>query len=387
MSLSTPPPLSLYVHIPWCVRKCPYCDFNSHAANGELPEALYIERLLVDFEAEVSQSYGRPLQSIFIGGGTPSLFSAGAIADLLDGINRLATLAEDVEITLEANPGTWEQERFSAYRAAGVNRLSLGVQSFNDGSLKQLGRIHDSSQAHLAIAAARKAGFDNLNIDLMHGLPNQTRQQAIDDLETALDYAPWHLSWYQLTIEPNTEFYSRPPVLPNDDSLADIEMAGMDILSQQGLHQYEVSAYAKEGKASQHNLNYWQFGDYFGIGAGAHGKLSHPDGKIERRWKTRAPKDYLSRDTKLMAGNKILAEEDLALEFLMNALRLKQGVADTLLAERTGIELDSIKHTRAELIKDGLLQNGTQLATTELGYRFLDSVLGRFNNKILALSK
>ena len=270
------PPLSLYIHIPWCVRKCPYCDFNSHRSPDDLPEDDYVDALLEDLESDRVHAQGRPLRSIFIGGGTPSLFSPRAYQRLLAGIRHAVPFDDNLEITLEANPGTFEQEKFSAYRAAGINRLSIGIQSFNPLHLQALGRIHDDTEALRAAAIARRAGFDNLNLDLMFGLPGQSRREALDDLRRAADCAPAHLSWYQLTIEPNTEFYRRPPPLPGDDALAAMQEEGQALLARAGYRQYEISAYSQPGRACAHNLNYWTFGDYLGIGAGAHGKLTHP---------------------------------------------------------------------------------------------------------------
>nr|MBP8262565.1 radical SAM family heme chaperone HemW [Pseudomonas sp.] len=272
------PPLSLYVHIPWCVKKCPYCDFNSHAAGPSLPEEAYVDALLADLEAEREQAQGRPLRSIFFGGGTPSLFSAKALGRFLDGAQQRLSFSEDIEITLEANPGTFEQAKFTAYRQLGINRLSIGIQSFQDSKLKALGRIHDGGEAVRAADMARAAGFDNFNLDLMHGLPEQTLEEALADLHLAIAQQPSHLSWYQLTMEPNTQFWSQPPSLPEDDILWDIQEAGQALLAEQGYAQYETSAYARPQRQARHNLNYWTFGDFIGIGAGAHGKLSHADG-------------------------------------------------------------------------------------------------------------
>ncbi|MFZ2320426.1 MAG: radical SAM family heme chaperone HemW, partial [Pseudomonas sp.] len=287
------PPLALYIHIPWCVRKCPYCDFNSHAAGPTLPEQEYVDALLADLDADLGRVHGRQLSSIFFGGGTPSLFSAAALGRLLAGVEQRIGFAADIEITLEANPGTFEQAKFQAYRQLGINRLSIGVQSFQADKLKALGRIHDGDEAIRAADMARAAGFDNFNLDLMHGLPDQSIEDALSDLRIAIAQQPTHLSWYQLTMEPNTVFWSQPPTLPEDDTLWDIQEAGQQLLAEHGYLQYEVSAYARAGRQAQHNLNYWSFGDFIGIGAGAHGKLSSPSGQIVRTWKTRLPKDYL----------------------------------------------------------------------------------------------
>ena len=280
------PPLALYIHIPWCVRKCPYCDFNSHAAGPTLPEEEYVDALLADLDADLQHVHGRPLTSIFFGGGTPSLFSDRALGRLLEGVERRVAFAGDIEITLEANPGTFEQAKFKGYRSLGINRLSIGVQSFQEAKLKALGRIHNGDEAIRAADMARAAGFDNFNLDLMHGLPEQSIEDALFDLRTAISQGPTHLSWYQLTMEPNTVFWSQPPELPEDDLLWDIQEAGQALLAAEGYAQYEVSAYARPGKQARHNLNYWTFGDFLGIGAGAHAKLSTPAGRIQRTWKT-----------------------------------------------------------------------------------------------------
>ncbi|MGK0498487.1 MAG: oxygen-independent coproporphyrinogen-3 oxidase [Oceanicoccus sp.] len=373
------PPLSLYIHIPWCVRKCPYCDFNSHTSDN-IPEQEYVDALLADLDNELAFVNSRPLTSIFFGGGTPSLFNGGSIARILRGVEQRITFSPDIEITLEANPGTVEQDKFSAYFQSGVNRLSIGVQSFSQQQLTALGRIHNSDESIKAAHTAKKAGFTNFNIDLMHGLPNQNVAAATADLEQALALGATHLSWYQLTIEPNTAFYSAPPLLPEENLLADIQQAGELILKQNGLIQYEVSAYSLTGKAARHNLNYWQFGDYLGIGAGAHGKVSSlTEQSISRRWKTRAPKDYLDRDKKFLAGNKTITAQELPLDFFMNALRLNEGVAQSLFQRRTGLALDAVAPLLAELVDQQLLtKTGANIHTTELGRRFLNSVLEKF---------
>ncbi|MET0355328.1 MAG: radical SAM family heme chaperone HemW, partial [Cellvibrio sp.] len=284
MSLSLPP-LSLYIHIPWCIRKCPYCDFNSHQANNNIPEAEYVSALRFDLQQDVVLAQGRKLTSIFFGGGTPSMLSAKAIAQIVKDAQTIIGFEPEIEITLEANPGTFEQEKFSGFRAAGINRLSIGIQSFNDTQLKLLGRVHGSDEALRAVDVARKAGFDNINLDLMHGLPEQSVMGAKADLAQAIALAPEHISWYQLTIEKNTEFYSAPPVLPVEDTLADIQDEGQVMLAQAGYEQYEISAYAKNKKRARHNINYWEFGDYLGIGAGAHGKITQPEqSRIMRLW-------------------------------------------------------------------------------------------------------
>lgn len=373
------PPLAAYVHIPWCVRKCPYCDFNSHAAGPELPETDYVDAVLADLEQDLVHVHGRPLTSIFFGGGTPSLFSAAALGRLLEGIERRVPFAPDIEITLEANPGTFEQAKFSAYRQLGINRLSIGVQSFQGDKLKALGRIHDGSEAIRAADMARNAGFDNFNLDLMHGLPDQSLEDALYDLRTAIAQGPTHLSWYQLTMEPNTVFWSQPPQLPEDDLLWDIQEAGQALLAEAGYAQYEVSAYARAGRQARHNLNYWTFGDFLGIGAGAHAKLSSPEGRIQRTWKTRLPKDYLDPAKAFQAGARELDADELPFEFLMNALRLTNGVPAGLYPQRTGLPLADLAASRREAEAQGLLQaDPARLAATPKGQLFLNDLLQRF---------
>lgn len=373
------PPLALYIHIPWCVRKCPYCDFNSHAASPTLPEEEYVDALLADLDLELHAVHGRELSSIFFGGGTPSLFSAQALGRLLKGVEQRIPFAGDIEVTLEANPGTFEQEKFTAYRALGINRLSIGIQSFQEQKLKALGRIHNGDEAIRAAGMARQAGFDNFNLDLMHGLPDQSLDDALDDLRQAIAMKPTHLSWYQLTLEPNTVFWNQPPVLPEDDTLWDIQEAGQALLAEHGYAQYEVSAYAQPGRAARHNLNYWSFGDFIGIGAGAHGKLSHPDGRIQRTWKTRLPKDYLNPAKPFKAGEKDLGNEELPFEFLMNALRLTDGVDAALFAQRTGLDLSSLAEGRRQAEQSGLLQvEPSRLAATARGQLFLNDLLQYF---------
>ncbi|WP_434651079.1 radical SAM family heme chaperone HemW [Pseudomonas sp. D1-2] len=373
------PPLALYIHIPWCVRKCPYCDFNSHTASPQLPEEEYVDALLADLDQDLHGVHGRPLSSIFFGGGTPSLFSAQALGRLLRGVEARIPFAPDIEITLEANPGTFEQEKFVAYRALGINRLSIGIQSFQQAKLQALGRIHNGDEAVRAAGMARQAGFDNFNLDLMHGLPDQSLEDALSDLRQAIALKPTHLSWYQLTLEPNTVFWNQPPILPEDDTLWDIQEAGQALLAEHGYDQYEVSAYAQPGRAARHNLNYWSFGDFIGIGAGAHGKLSHPDGRIVRTWKTRLPKDYLNPAKRFLAGEKSLANEELPFEFLMNALRLTEGVAAQLYPQRTGLSLESLADGRREAEQSGLLQvEPSRLVATERGQLFLNDLLQKF---------
>lgn len=372
-------PLSLYVHLPWCERKCPYCDFNSHENFDVGDEDTYIAALLRDLEQQESRILGRKPASIFIGGGTPSLFSGPSIARLLEGINRVWGIDKGTEITLEANPGSAEVARFKAYRDAGVSRVSIGVQSFDNQHLARLGRIHQSDQAKAAIAAATSI-FSDWNIDLMHGLPEQTVEQAIADIATAIAFGGTHISWYQLTIERNTRFWSNPPLLPEEDKLTTIQETGASLLGDSGFAQYEVSAWAREGRFSQHNMNYWEFGDYLGIGAGAHGKLTTEDGQIIRTQRTRLPKDYLSGIFSNMPTiDQAIPPQDLAAEFMMNALRLRGGVDVSVFSRRTGQSKASLEPARTVLQKRGLLTDaGARLQTTQLGYRFLNSVSAEF---------
>ena len=379
MTDSTRLPLSLYVHIPWCVRKCPYCDFNSHEQKSELPEQAYIAAMLEDLDQDVGFIQHRELQSIFIGGGTPSLFSPSAYQTLVAELRKRLKFADDIEITLEANPGTVEQARFNAYRQVGINRLSIGVQSFDPAQLKKLGRIHNSDDALRAIACAQNAGFDNFNVDLMHGLNDQSKEDALRDLEIAIDAGAPHISWYQLTIEPNTEFFKRPPTLPIETEMHRIQSAGFKTLSAANFSRYEVSAFSKPNHQSRHNLNYWQFGDYLAIGAGAHGKITQADGGIIRYQKTRKPEDYLSRAPSRTSKSEDIDPSDLPLEFLMNALRLRQGFSSALFEARTGLAWSSIAPRIEGLISDGLLQKQhAAYSPTERGYDMLDSVLAEF---------
>ncbi len=376
------PPLSLYIHIPWCVRKCPYCDFNSHAKQDALPEQQYIDALLEDLNQDLGYVDNRPVHSIFIGGGTPSLFSAEAYAQLLSGIQQRLTFSRDIEITLEANPGTLEQGRFAAYRQLGINRLSIGVQSFHAQQLEKLGRIHNEQDALKAIHNARQAGFENFNIDLMHGLSGQTTEAALADLNTAIDAGAPHISWYQLTIEPNTEFYKRPPTLPVEREMNAIQSAGFALLESAGFEHYEVSAFARPGRQARHNLNYWQFGDYLALGAGAHGKISQwsDEGLLILRYqKTRKPEDYLQRSPSRTSKTQQIAGEDLALEFMMNALRLYSGFTRSLFEQRTDRHWDTIYPTINALIKKGLLlESSGHYKTSPRGMELLDSVLAEF---------
>ncbi|QNU63605.1 radical SAM family heme chaperone HemW [Vreelandella titanicae] len=385
----TLPPLSLYIHTPWCVRKCPYCDFNSHepGTHGftprDLPEAAYLDALLQDLDSDLDLTAGREIKTIFIGGGTPSLLSPAFYERLLKEIQIRLPFSKEIEITLEANPGTTEQEHFIGYRKAGINRLSLGIQSFQPDQLHALGRIHSGDEAITAVAQARQAGFTNINIDLMHGLPDQTPQLAMDDITQALALAPEHLSWYQLTLEPNTAFHSHPPILPEEEALWDIQDKGHQLLELAGFKRYEISAYASAGHQSRHNLNYWQFGDYLGIGAGAHGKLSRIDSNgewhIERRWKTRQPDAYLKRVDDLrgfIAGKQLIKTDELPLEFAMNALRLTGGVLLETWRANTG-QAPAMLLTRLQSAeKKGLLmQMPEKLRASPQGLLFLNELL------------
>ena len=374
-------PLSLYIHIPWCVKKCPYCDFNSHEVSA-IPESEYVDRLIEDLKQDLHYVQGRRLHSIFFGGGTPSLFSAKAIANILQAVESEIGFEDDIEITLEANPGTAEQEKFSGFYQAGVNRLSIGVQSFNNKSLAALGRIHNGDEAKSAFAMARKAGFKNINLDLMHGLPGQNLEQALNDLQLAIELQPEHISWYQLTIEPNTSFYNAPPVLPLEADLSNIQDRGHKLLLDAYYQQYEVSAYSRNHKASMHNVNYWQFGDYLGIGAGAHGKITignKSNGSVKRYWKMRQPMSYLSCDNRFLAGEKTLSQNEIPLEFAMNALRLQQGFSEALFEERTGQSINVLADRIDSCVDKGLLESRHHhVNATALGRRFLNDVLASF---------
>lgn len=382
VAMLDPPPLSLYIHIPWCVRKCPYCDFNSHRVDGILPEHEYVAALLSDLDGELPGCGGRAIEAIFIGGGTPSLLSAEAMARLLDGVRSRVALAEAAEITLEANPGTAESGRFLGFRQAGVNRLSLGIQSFADDQLQRLGRIHGREEGLRAAKMARAAGFDNLNLDLMFGLPGQSPAQAQADLRTAMDLQPSQVSYYQLTLEPNTVFHKYPPTLPADEAIWAIQQAGQALLAEQGYIQYEVSAYAREGAGCRHNLNYWRFGDYLGIGAGAHGKITDPDtGLVSRTAKIKHPGHYLKAisDASPPGSRLAVPAGELRFEFLMNALRLREGFHESLLTQRTGLPFRVLEPELSRCIDDGLLERGDGcIRCTPTGFNFLDTVLQRF---------
>ncbi len=374
-------PLSLYIHMPWCVRKCPYCDFNSHAVpDGQLSlelEQEYLRALVEDFKTQVDFAQGRQIHSVFIGGGTPSLISAPGYQWLFDQLKAVIPFAEGCEITLEANPGTVEHDPFAGYLQAGINRLSIGVQSFNTDHLKRLGRIHSNEDAISAIGLAREAGFQRINGDLMHGLPEQTLDQALHDLKLAVEQGATHISWYQLTIEPNTVFFRTQPILPVDEVLEDIQEQGELYLKSQGFINYEVSAWRKE-LPSAHNLNYWQFGDYLAIGAGAHGKVTQTDG-VYRFQKTRLPKDYLAKVPAEHVQFKRIEDADMPFEFMMNALRLNHGVEAKLYAERTGLSLDRLNELLSSLRDRKLMvDDQDRLSCTEQGHIFLNSVLEEF---------
>jgi putative oxygen-independent coproporphyrinogen III oxidase len=376
------PPLSLYVHLPWCVRKCPYCDFNSYEARGALPDIEYVGALLRDLRAELPLAQDRPIETIFLGGGTPSLFSGAAIAQLLDGVRAETVLSSDVEITLEANPGAVDAASFAAFREAGVNRLSIGIQSFRDEQLRALGRVHDAAEAQKAVATARAAGFDDVNLDLMYGLPGDDPGGAAADLERALALAPSHLSWYQLTLEPNTAFERRPPDLPGDEAVAAIEERGRALLALHGYERYEISAYARRGRRCRHNLNYWQFGDYLGIGAGAHGKATLPaDSAIARRAKTRNPRTYLQRAGTAAATSeeRIAGRAQAALEYLMNALRVLDGTPVETFEARAGQSAAALGTARTTAVAHGWLSSELdRLRATPAGLERLNRLLALF---------
>ena len=374
-------PLSLYIHMPWCVRKCPYCDFNSHAVpDGQLStdlEQQYLAALVADFETQLEMAQGRSIHSVFIGGGTPSLISAQGYTWLFEQLRARLDFEPDCEITLEANPGTVEHDPFADYLAAGINRLSIGVQSFNTEHLQRLGRIHSADNALSAIQQARQAGFERVNVDLMHGLPQQTLEQALTDLKLAVEQGATHISWYQLTIEPNTVFFRTQPVLPQDELLEQIQEQGEAYLKAQGFINYEVSAWRKE-QPSAHNLNYWQFGDYLAIGAGAHAKITRPDG-IYRFQKTRLPRDYLAKVPADHLQMKKIEADELPFEFMMNALRLNDGVNAELYEQCTGLDLNDLNKTLNQLREKNLLINDlNRISCTKQGHVFLNSVLESF---------
>ena len=376
------PPLSLYIHLPWCLRKCSYCDFNSHALDGPLPEQPYVQALLADLDEELRwQPVQSPLTAIFLGGGTPSLLSANAVEQLLPGIRARVPWVPGIEISLEANPATAEARRFAGYREAGINRLSLGVQSFSDAQLKRLGRLHSAGEAVEAVALARRAGFDRLNLDLIYGLPEQTLEAAAEDLARAIDLTPDHLSYYQLSIEPHTLFSVHPPLLPDHDLLAEMYLQGQALLQAAGYEQYEISAYARPGQACRHNLNYWQFGDYLGIGAGAHGKRTDAAGIIWRRVKQPHPKRYLQAESgaQRLFSQTPLQPEERKLEFLLNAFRLTAGFDASLFTERTGLSLAAIQPGLQRAEAAGLLRCADGwIQLSPRGQRFVDTLLRDF---------
>jgi len=385
------PPLSLYIHIPWCVRKCPYCDFNSHEVRGaaspikgesgmqKFPEQEYVAALIRDLELALPLIWGRKVYTVFFGGGTPSLLSGESIEQIMRSVRMLLPLDINAEITLEANPGTVEADRFAAYREAGVNRLSMGIQSFNDTHLQALGRIHSADEAKRAIAIAQQH-FDNINLDLMYALPNQTLDEALQDVRSALAFSPQHLSCYHLTLEPNTLFYRNPPTLPNDETSSDMQQRIEELLATNGYQHYETSAFAQPKHRAKHNLNYWKFGDYLGIGAGAHSKLSFPD-KVIRQVRYKQPQAYLQhvgKDAPIQTEHQV-SRDELGFEFMMNALRLNEGFDSVLFSERTSLPLLSIQRELAEAERRGLLfRDHQRIAPTQLGQRFLNDLLGIF---------
>lgn len=373
-------PLSLYIHLPWCVRKCPYCDFNSHELKDNLPEELYINALMDELQQHLPFIADRPLVSIFFGGGTPSLFSAQGIARILDGVATRVSMQPDIEITLEANPGTIDFVRFRDFRTAGINRLSLGIQSLQDEKLRVLGRIHDRANALKAIEIAKNAGFTNFNLDLMYGLPHQSIEDAIHDIDTALSFAPTHFSWYQLTIEPNTFFHHQTPPLPHDDLIWDMQLAGQTRLRDAGYEQYEVSAYAQPERRCRHNLNYWEFGDYLGIGAGAHSKITDTQlGSVVRFSQVRHPRDYMDKTKRHNQGFKTISQPDLIFEFMLNALRLTHGVSSEYFSQRTGTPLQVIQPILTQATQRGLLDVADhRIMPTELGRKFLNDLTTMF---------
>jgi oxygen-independent coproporphyrinogen-3 oxidase len=378
------PPLALYIHIPWCIEKCPYCDFNSHAVKQGIPEQEYIAHLLADLDQDLPLVNGRSLSSIFIGGGTPSVFSAEGIGQILDGVKQRLSCDTDMEVTMEANPGTVEAERFAGYVAAGVTRFSIGVQSFQAAQLKALGRIHDNAEAvhaaQLAAALMKSQPLQSFNLDLMHGLPGQDIDGALADLQQAIALAPPHLSWYQLTIEPNTAFASRPPILPPDDTLWDIQQQGLELLAQHGYHQYEISAYAKPGQQCRHNLNYWRYGDYLGIGCGAHGKITLPSrNAILRTVKIKHPKGYMDISRGYMDSREQVAAEDRPFEFFMNRFRLLEPCPKADFTAYTGLALSYVSSATAEAEQKQLLTvTDSHWQITDRGARYLNDLLTLF---------
>jgi len=372
--MGTPPPLSLYIHIPWCAKKCPYCDFNSHQSDTGYDEDKYINALMHDLDCESELVDQRPIESIFFGGGTPSLFSPESIHKILLGAHEKLNLRDNIETTMEANPGTFEQNNFSEFKSAGINRLSIGIQSFDNDCLQKLGRIHDGHQARSAIDTAQQAGFDNINLDLMFGLPGQTVGQAVNDMEIVCGQNVKHISHYQLTIEENTFFYKHPPVLPDTDRSWDMQTACHNILSDNNYHNYEISAFSKTDYQCRHNLNYWMFGDYIGIGAGAHGKITDTKtSEIVRRWKRRQPEDYMTNNA--LSGEASLTKKEIVSEFLLNVLRLKNGVSIETFENVTGLKISAVKDACESIDRELLTLDNKRISTTDKGYLFLNNVL------------
>lgn len=381
-NFTSQPSLSLYIHFPWCIQKCPYCDFNSHELKKTLNEKTYINALISDLDQELPLFWGRSISSIFMGGGTPSLFSPESIDRLLSALRARLAFAPNIEITMEANPGAIDFEKFKEFNSAGINRLSIGIQSFSNEKLRKLGRIHGRKEAIRAAELAHDAGFNSFNLDLMYGLPNQSIDQALDDIEIAIALEPNHLSHYQLTIEPNTFFHHHPPTVPDDDKLWEIQEACQASLAKHGYAQYEISAYAKEGYQCQHNLNYWQFGDYLGIGAGAHGKLTNaPEQKITRSWKVKQPQDYLGTATtdKRISGEKILTRNDATFEFMMNALRLNNGFETELFQQHVGLPISTIEKALNQAEEKGWINwELKRIKPTDTGRQYLNNLLELF---------
>jgi putative oxygen-independent coproporphyrinogen III oxidase len=374
------PPLSLYIHIPWCIEKCPYCDFNSHKLRGEIPEKEYLQALLDDLSKDLFYVQGRRLETIFIGGGTPSLLSASGIGWLLQEIQKKVPFKDNIEITLEANPGAIENQKISDFKQAGINRFSFGVQSFQQQKLTTLGRIHGPDEAKNAAKQALVVGIKTFNLDLMHGLPDQSLSDALEDLQTAIDLKPTHLSWYQLTIEPNTQYFSHPPILPDDDLLWDIQEAGQKLLAENGYRQYEISAYSQADFACQHNLNYWRFGDYIGIGCGAHGKFTLAlENKIIRTTKIKHPKGYMDSSRPFLDDTQTVAKEELAFEYMLNRLRLFEPIPFSEFNAYTGLPLESIREAINQAIaKKMLIEGADSWQITALGQRYLNELLTLF---------
>ncbi len=374
-------PLSLYVHIPWCVKKCPYCDFNSHEKNDAFDEAGYVAALLTDLDSEYKNTRGRTLDSIFFGGGTPSLFSADSIHTIIEHAQQLFKF-KNIEITLEANPGTFEQEKFKNFKTAGINRLSIGIQSFNETHLTTLERIHNSQQAHTAIDTAQNAGLENINLDLMFGLPQQSITQALHDIKTACSYQVPHISHYQLTIEENTYFHKHRPILPDSDLIWEMQTLCQQYLAEKKYQHYEISAYSKPGRQCLHNINYWQFGDYIGIGAGAHGKITRINSKtnnlqITRRWKHRQPQQYIqqTQQDNAVSGEQILQQNDIVFEFLLNALRLKHGCDIGTFKQHTGLNVTQLKQATNNVDASLLDLDGNKIVCSDKGFLFLNNIL------------